>query len=71
MPTYDFTCKECGNQFSRFTTISGRKEVKCPECGSQEVEQRMTGFLYCKPGGDNSSGGSSCSSGSCGSCSGC
>ncbi|NLL19139.1 MAG: zinc ribbon domain-containing protein [Clostridia bacterium] len=70
MPTYDFTCKSCNHQFSLFTSISGKKEAKCPKCGSQELTQRMTGFLYAKSGGGNNSG-SSCSGGSCSGCSGC
>lgn len=72
MPTYDFTCKECNHQFSLFTSISGRKDAKCPECGSKELAQRMTGFLYAKSGeGSNGGGSSACSSGSCSGCPGC
>ncbi|HHX50523.1 MAG TPA: zinc ribbon domain-containing protein [Clostridia bacterium] len=73
MPTYDFTCKKCGRDFSLFTTISGRKNASCPHCESKDVVQRFTGFLYSKPGGDNggAGGGSACSSGNCSGCSGC
>lgn len=72
MPTYDFACKSCGHKFSLFTSISGRKNAKCPECGSSDVTQLLTGFFYAKSGGNSGSGGSSgCSGGSCASCSGC
>lgn len=67
MPNYDFSCEECGNQFSQLTSIAGRKDVKCPKCGSEKIVQRLTGFLYAKSGDGNSG----CSGGSCGSCSGC
>ncbi|MGI6552347.1 MAG: FmdB family zinc ribbon protein [Bacillota bacterium] len=72
VPTYDFHCNECGRDFSLFTSISGRKNASCLHCGSREVAQRFTGFLYAKPGGGNgAAGGSGCSSGSCSGCPGC
>ncbi|NLC77158.1 MAG: zinc ribbon domain-containing protein [Clostridia bacterium] len=71
MPTYDFTCKQCNHKFSLFTSISGRKEAKCPHCGSQDLAQRLTGFMYAKSGGGNGGGASGCSGGSCSGCSGC
>ncbi|MGB9886118.1 MAG: FmdB family zinc ribbon protein [Moorellales bacterium] len=69
MPTYDFRCRRCGQQFSRFTTIEGRKQVTCPNCASPEVQQLLTGFFYSRPNGGNGAG--SCSRTSCRGCSGC
>lgn len=43
MPTYDFVCKECGEQFSEHQTFQEydeHKKIQCPRCGSREVEQQ-------------------------------
>lgn len=42
MPTYDFVCKTCGQQFSQrqtFQEYDAHKALQCPHCGSREVEQ--------------------------------
>lgn len=69
MPTYDFRCRKCGHQFSRFTTVEGRKQVQCPTCASSDVQQLLTGFFFARPGGGN--GGSGCTRTSCRGCAGC
>lgn len=69
MPTYDYACQDCGKKFTVFLSLSRKNEARCTECGSQNIKQLFTGFLYSKASG--SSNGSSCSGGSCGSCSGC
>jgi putative FmdB family regulatory protein len=69
MPTYDFRCRQCGHQFSRFTTIEGRKQVQCPQCYSPDVQQLLTGFIFARSNGG--SGGASCTRASCRGCSGC
>ena len=67
MPTFDFECLQCGNQFSDFVSIKDREKVHCPKCQGA-VKQRFTGFLFVKKGGSE---GSFCSGGSCNTCSGC
>jgi putative FmdB family regulatory protein len=44
MPTYDFQCHGCSGHFSLKQRIDeyGRDPVKCPECGSAEVERVIT-----------------------------
>ena len=41
MPTYDYSCQECGHSFQRIEKISehGEKKVRCPECESTRVER--------------------------------
>ena len=45
MPTYEYECKKCGNQFERSERISehGSKRVRCPECKSTSVRQMVSG----------------------------
>ena len=49
MPTYEFNCEKCGNQFS---VIMGAweydKEVarmRCPKCKSKRVKQVLSTFI--------------------------
>jgi putative FmdB family regulatory protein len=62
MASYDLRCGACGQDFEVFVQGFLKDESKvCPECGSNEVEQRFTGFLC------GSAGGSTSSAGGCGS----
>jgi putative FmdB family regulatory protein len=50
MPTYDLTCKACGNRFERFLTRLLRQEDKvCPLCGSQNVSAGVGGGYVKSP----------------------
>jgi putative FmdB family regulatory protein len=47
MPTYEFFCNACAKPFSKTLTLAEYEEgeVVCPECGSDNVEQRLsTGY---------------------------
>lgn len=45
MASYDLKCRTCGQDFEVFLLGFLKDEAKvCPECGSQEVDQRFTGF---------------------------
>jgi putative FmdB family regulatory protein len=41
MPMYDYRCQECGKRSSVYQSYQeyGREEVKCPHCGSQNLER--------------------------------
>ena len=41
MPMYDYHCRSCGAEFARKEKIAehGAHEVRCPTCGSREVER--------------------------------
>lgn len=43
MPTYEYKCKKCENQFEKVLRISQSKESQsCPECGSGETFKIFT-----------------------------
>jgi putative FmdB family regulatory protein len=71
MPIYEFKCLKCNNFFELlFMGEDDKKEMKCPECQSEEFERVMSasGFAI---GGDSGSKQKTttqtrtCSSGSC------
>ena len=35
MPTYDFECKDCTENFEDFAFINDRGDVKCPKCDGE------------------------------------
>lgn len=41
MPTYEYECKACGNQFSVTKSVEkhAREKVRCPKCDSKDVKQ--------------------------------
>ena len=39
MPTYDYKCDACGNQFERFQPITAAPIRKCPSCGKSKVRR--------------------------------
>ena len=44
MPIYDFTCLECGREFTLVLSLSehDQKQFVCPHCDSTAVERRVT-----------------------------
>lgn len=42
MPTYEYLCDSCQNQFEQFQSIKARPIRKCPKCGKLSV-QRLIG----------------------------
>jgi putative FmdB family regulatory protein len=47
MPEYEFECRNCKKVFTLVMRISERAEakIKCPGCGSEEVEALMQTFV--------------------------
>ena len=47
MPEYEFHCRHCQKTFALIMRISerGKTAVRCPECGSEDVEVRMQAFV--------------------------
>jgi putative FmdB family regulatory protein len=35
MPTYDYQCKKCGNEFEVFHSMSSEPVKICPKCGGE------------------------------------
>jgi putative FmdB family regulatory protein len=47
MPVYDYVCKDCNKSFELVLTLSEHDKdiIKCPKCGSKNVEQESTAFF--------------------------
>jgi putative FmdB family regulatory protein len=48
MPTYEYVCDKCGNEFEIFQSITAAPEKVCPHCGS-EVRRKLSsgvGLLF-------------------------
>ncbi len=39
MPTYAYTCEECGHQFDAFQSITAKPLRKCPACGKPTLKR--------------------------------
>lgn len=42
MPSYDYRCKLCNNEFSGIRKVDDRLNIDCPECGKSEVSIVIT-----------------------------
>ena len=46
MPVYDYVCNDCHKPFELVLTLKEHDtEIKCPSCGSKNVEQEATAFF--------------------------
>lgn len=46
MPTYEYKCEACKEEFNIILTVSEHenRDVKCPKCQSDKVEQLISLF---------------------------
>lgn len=46
MPTYEFLCLQCNQEFTQVMSISEfeKGKVTCPHCHSENVKQQMSVF---------------------------
>lgn len=42
MPTYEYRCPECGNEFEKFGKMSDPPVMECPQCGA-EATRKISG----------------------------
>jgi putative FmdB family regulatory protein len=42
MPIYDYKCKECGMVFEALVRSLDSQAVKCPSCGSENMERLIS-----------------------------
>jgi len=42
MPTYEYKCPKCGNEFEVVRKITARPGAKCPKCGGK-AERQLSG----------------------------
>jgi putative FmdB family regulatory protein len=46
MPVYDYVCNDCHKTFELTLTLKEHEvNVKCPKCGSKNIEQEATAFF--------------------------
>jgi putative FmdB family regulatory protein len=47
MPTYEFRCSKCGEQFERVMTVAEREKARpaCPKCKGRKLEPVFGGFF--------------------------
>ncbi len=47
MPTYEYRCSKCGEEFVQIMSIReyGETKVTCPKCKSEEVKQQLSEFI--------------------------
>ena len=57
MPIYDFKCQECG-RISEVLLRTADKAVKCPSCGSENMERLVSASYMVKT--DASAPGTTC-----------
>jgi putative FmdB family regulatory protein len=44
MPTYDYRCPKCGNEFEAFQQITAPPNANCPVCGEPSKRMISTGI---------------------------
>ncbi len=45
MPIYEFRCDDCSEEFEKLVrSADAIHEVKCPTCGSEKVNKRVSSF---------------------------
>jgi len=46
MPTYEFVCGKCGEEFVRIMSLSeyASGKITCPKCNSDDTKQQMSAF---------------------------
>lgn len=42
MPTYEFRCRDCGEEFELLLPMSHEEMPLCPECNSENVEKLIS-----------------------------
>ena len=48
MPAYEYFCKDCKREFTIFLSLKemeAKPKIKCPGCGSDNVERKFSGFF--------------------------
>ncbi len=60
MPIFEYRCEKCEEDFEELV-LSANSKVKCPSCGSDEVEKQFSAFSS-GSGAASSSTGAGCGS---------
>ncbi len=51
MPTYEYACKSCGNQWEEIQKISEAALTECPKCKQQTAQRQISGGNFILKGG--------------------
>jgi putative FmdB family regulatory protein len=51
MPTYEYTCEACGNNWEAEQRISEPKLTDCPSCGAPKAKRLISGGTFMLKGG--------------------
>jgi putative FmdB family regulatory protein len=51
MPTYDYSCDNCGHEFERQQRITEKPLKKCPKCGKDKARRMIGGGNFILKGG--------------------
>ena len=51
MPTYDYSCDNCGHEFERQQRITENPLKKCPKCGKDKARRMIGGGGFILKGG--------------------
>jgi putative FmdB family regulatory protein len=51
MPTYDYSCDNCGHEFEREQRITEKPLKKCPKCGKDKARRMIGGGGFILKGG--------------------
>ena len=43
MPTYEYICDACGEEFEKFQSITAEPIKVCPNCGKEEARRKISG----------------------------
>jgi putative FmdB family regulatory protein len=58
MPIYEYTCLGCGTAFEKLVrNAESTREIKCPVCGEEEVEEKVSSCATFVKGGSSAPGG--------------
>jgi putative FmdB family regulatory protein len=51
MPTYEYACKSCGNQWEEVQRITEAPSTECPKCHKASAERQISGGTFILKGG--------------------
>jgi putative FmdB family regulatory protein len=61
MPIFEYTCGNCGHRFEKLILSAKRaKELRCPECDSQEVDKAISLFGTASRGASRAASAANC-----------
>ncbi len=50
MPIYEYRCTTCRERFEALVTSAERAKMRCPRCGTHQVERLLSTFAVGKAG---------------------